>query len=103
MIRFFSLGAGVPFFNFLNNLPIKPVKFVHITQTINPLSFATLPSVFTSPHVSSLRRSRFLRRHQFSDPSKPEFSSDDGNTVDPSEVNKDGIEKFDEQENMDLE
>ncbi|KAL0367328.1 UNVERIFIED_CONTAM: CRC domain-containing protein TSO1, partial [Sesamum radiatum] len=42
--------------------PIKPVKSIHITQTINPLSFASLPSVFTSPHVSSLRESRFLRR-----------------------------------------
>ncbi|XP_073303869.1 protein tesmin/TSO1-like CXC 2 isoform X1 [Primulina huaijiensis] len=93
-----------PVFNFLNNLsPIKPVKSVHITQTINPLSFATLPSVFTSPHVSSLRGSRFLRRHQFSDPSKPEFSSDDGNTVDLIKVNKDGNEKFDELENLDPE
>ncbi|XP_073300699.1 protein tesmin/TSO1-like CXC 2 isoform X1 [Primulina huaijiensis] len=93
-----------PVFNFLNNLsPIKPVKSIHITQTINPLSFATLPSVFTSPHVSSLRGSRFLRRHQFSDPSKPEFSSDDANTVDLSKVNKDGNEKFDEQEKLDPE
>ncbi|KAL0284612.1 UNVERIFIED_CONTAM: protein tesmin/TSO1-like CXC 2 [Sesamum calycinum] len=53
-----------PVFNFLNSLsPIKPVKSIHITQTINPLSFATLPSVFTSPHVSSLRESRFLRSY----------------------------------------
>ncbi|XP_073148141.1 protein tesmin/TSO1-like CXC 2 [Henckelia pumila] len=91
-----------PVFNFLNNLsPIKPVKSIHITQTINPLSFATLPSVFTSPHVSSLRGSRYMRRHQFSDPSKPEFSSDDANTVDLGNVNKDGNEKFDEQEKLD--
>ncbi|XP_057783368.1 protein tesmin/TSO1-like CXC 3 isoform X2 [Salvia miltiorrhiza] len=74
-----------PVFNFLNNLsPIKPVKPVHISQTINPLSFSSLPSVFSSPHLTSLRESRFLRRHSLSDPSKPEFSSDDGNTVDPN-------------------
>ncbi|KAH6786943.1 hypothetical protein C2S52_006495 [Perilla frutescens var. hirtella] len=79
-----------PVFNFLNNLsPIKPVKPVHITQTINPLSFASLPSVFSSPHLNSLRESRFLRRHQLSDPSKPEFSSDDGNTVDANNLNVD--------------
>ncbi|RAL38425.1 hypothetical protein DM860_002403 [Cuscuta australis] len=70
-----------PVFNFLNNLsPIQqPVKSVHITQTFNSLSFASLPSVFTSPHVSSLKESRFLRRHQLPDPSKPEFSFDDNN------------------------
>ncbi|XP_022878826.1 protein tesmin/TSO1-like CXC 2 isoform X2 [Olea europaea var. sylvestris] len=72
-----------PVFNFLNNLsPIKPVKSIHISQTINPLSFASLPSVFTSPHLNSLKESRFLRRHQLPDPSKPEFASDDAHTVD---------------------
>ncbi|EPS71870.1 hypothetical protein M569_02893, partial [Genlisea aurea] len=68
-----------PVFNFLNNLsPIKPVKSIYISQTINPLNFATLPSVFTSPHVSSLKEdSTILRRHrQLADPSKPEFASD---------------------------
>ncbi|XP_042026307.1 protein tesmin/TSO1-like CXC 2 [Salvia splendens] len=55
-----------PVFNFLNNL--SPIKPVYISQTINPLSFASLPSVFTSPQL--------LRRHSLSDPSKPEFSSD---------------------------
>ncbi|KAI3459413.1 hypothetical protein Pfo_016076 [Paulownia fortunei] len=92
-----------PVFNFLNSLsPIKPVKSIHITQTINPLSFASLPSVFTSPHVSSLRESRFLRRHQVSDPAKPEFSSDDGNTVNTNKVNVDATMKLDDQkENLD--
>ncbi|EPS72299.1 hypothetical protein M569_02461, partial [Genlisea aurea] len=62
-----------PVFNFLNNLsPINPVESVHISQTINPLNFASLPPVFTSPHVSSLRESRILRRHKPPDPSKPE-------------------------------
>ncbi|KAG8373096.1 hypothetical protein BUALT_Bualt12G0135100 [Buddleja alternifolia] len=93
-----------PVFNFLNNLsPIKQVKSTHITQTINPLTFASLPSVFTSPHVSSLRESRFLRRHQFSDPSKPEFSSDDASIFDTSKINiDDTTQKLNEQkENLD--
>ena len=52
-----------PVFNYLNSLsPIKPVKSVHFTQTFSSLSFASLPSVFTSPHVSSHRESRFLKR-----------------------------------------
>ncbi|KAL1543288.1 protein tesmin/TSO1-like CXC 2 [Salvia divinorum] len=87
-----------PVFTFLNSLsPIKPVKSTHITQTINPLSFASIPSVFTSPHVSSLRESRFLRRHQLSDPSKPEFSSDDGTKLDANKANADATEQLDEQ------
>ncbi|KAL6522668.1 hypothetical protein OROHE_016515 [Orobanche hederae] len=86
-----------PVFNFLNSLsPIRPVKSIHITQTINPLSFASLPSVFTSPHVSSLRGSRFLRRHHLSDPSKPEFSSDDHSTVDREKVNTVDTKQLDE-------
>ncbi|KAK1379988.1 CRC domain-containing protein [Heracleum sosnowskyi] len=65
-----------PVFNYLNSLsPINSVKSVHITQTFNSLTFSSPPSVFTSPHVSSLRDNRVLRRHQFSDPSNPEFSS----------------------------
>ncbi|KAG9129731.1 hypothetical protein Leryth_015431 [Lithospermum erythrorhizon] len=67
-----------PVFNFLNSLsPIRPVKSVHISQTINSLNFTSIPSIFTSPHVATLKESRFLRRHQLGDPSKPEFSSDD--------------------------
>lgn len=52
-----------PVFNFINSLsPIKPVKSANIAQTFNSLSFASLPSIFTSPHVSSLKESRFLKR-----------------------------------------
>ena len=52
-----------PVFNYINNLsPIKPVKSAHITQTFNSLSFSSPPSVFASPHVTSLKESRFLRR-----------------------------------------
>ncbi|XP_031383265.1 protein tesmin/TSO1-like CXC 2 [Punica granatum] len=60
-----------PVFNYINNLsPIKPVKSTHITQTFSSLTFASLPSIFTSPHVSSHKESRFLRRHQSLDSSK---------------------------------
>ncbi|KAL2530516.1 Protein tesmin/TSO1-like CXC 2 [Forsythia ovata] len=92
-----------PVFTFLNSLsPIKPVKSIHITQTINPLSFASLPSVFTSPHLSSLKESRFLRRHQLPDPSKPEFASDDVNTVDISKEIVGACNELDEhQANLD--
>ncbi|KAK1395261.1 CRC domain-containing protein [Heracleum sosnowskyi] len=71
-----------PVFNYLNNLsPIVGVRSVHITQTINSLNFASLPSVFTSPHVSTVKDSKFLRRHQLPDPSKLEFSSENVNKV----------------------
>ncbi|KAL4272235.1 hypothetical protein GQ457_13G025550 [Hibiscus cannabinus] len=73
-----------PVFNYINSLsPIKPVKSVHVSQTFNPLSFASLPSIFTSPHVSSHKESRFLKRS--TDPSKPELSSADGTKVSTNE------------------
>lgn len=51
-----------PIFDFLNSLsPVKPVKSIHVTQTINPFTFTSLPSIFTSPYVGSLSKSRFLR------------------------------------------
>lgn len=75
-----------PIFNYINSLsPIKPVKSLHITQAFSSLSFASLPSVFTSPHVSSHKESRFLRRYSSSDLSKPELSSENGNKVCTSE------------------
>ncbi|KAM3356360.1 protein tesmin/TSO1-like CXC 3 isoform X1 [Capsicum galapagoense] len=81
-----------PFSNFLNNLsPIKPVKSAHFPQSLNTLSFGSIPSVFTSPHVSSVRESRFLRRHLLSDPSKPEFASDDSAKADADEGMLDGV------------
>ncbi|MCD9638636.1 hypothetical protein HAX54_022726 [Datura stramonium] len=81
-----------PVFNFLNNLsPIKPVKSAHFPQTLNALSFGSIPSVFTSPHVSSVRESRFLRRHLLSDPSKPEFASDNSVKVDADEGTLDAV------------
>ncbi|XP_071716943.1 protein tesmin/TSO1-like CXC 2 [Rutidosis leptorrhynchoides] len=77
-----------PVFNYINSLsPIKPVKSTHFTQAYSSLSFASLPSVFTSPHVSSLKDSKFLRRHQFSDLSKAELTSDNANKTETSEGN----------------
>ncbi|XP_057475567.1 protein tesmin/TSO1-like CXC 2 [Actinidia eriantha] len=92
-----------PVFNYINSLsPIKMVKSIRISQSFNSFSFASLPSIFTSPHVSSVKESRFLRRHSFSDPSKPEFSSDNGNKVGTSEGVSDVAHNLDEQqENFD--
>ncbi|KAM7255841.1 hypothetical protein ACFE04_011582 [Oxalis oulophora] len=62
-----------PVFNYINNLsPIKPVKSFPITLNFNPLGFSSLPSIFTSPHVSTHKESRFLRRHNYPDISKSE-------------------------------
>ncbi|XP_075477676.1 protein tesmin/TSO1-like CXC 2 isoform X2 [Primulina tabacum] len=92
-----------PVFAFLNSLsPIKPVKSTHMTQAINPLSFVSPPSIFSSAHVDSSGESRVLRRHQFPDPSQPEFSSYDGNTVDSKSKDIDATKKLDDQqENLD--
>ncbi|KAL5541514.1 hypothetical protein UlMin_009224 [Ulmus minor] len=74
-----SKVEGSPVFNFINNLsPIKPVKPLHITQTFNTFSFASLPSVFTSPHITSQKESRILSRYNCSYPSKLELDSEDG-------------------------
>ncbi|KAJ8765823.1 hypothetical protein K2173_015720 [Erythroxylum novogranatense] len=76
-----------PVFNYINNLsPIKPVKSVHVAQTFHSLSFASLPSIFTSPHVSSHKESRFVIRNIHSDPAKLEPLSNNGNQV----TNNDG-------------
>ncbi|XP_043693254.1 protein tesmin/TSO1-like CXC 3 [Telopea speciosissima] len=72
-----------PVFHYINNLsPIKPVKSIHIAQTFNSLTFASVPSVFTSPHAISHKERRFLRRHHLSELSKPDFSGNgnEGNT-----------------------
>ncbi|KAJ8426323.1 hypothetical protein Cgig2_009359 [Carnegiea gigantea] len=69
-----------PFSNFVNSLsPINPIKTHHVSQTFNSLSFTSPPSVFTSPHVTLQKESRFLRRHQHSDLAKTHFSCDKGN------------------------
>ncbi|KAI7756152.1 hypothetical protein M8C21_023999, partial [Ambrosia artemisiifolia] len=82
-----------PVFNYINSLsPIKPVKSVHFTQNFSSLNFASPPSVFTSPHVSSLKDSKFLKRHQFSDSSKPVLTSEDAKKAETSEGNLNATE-----------
>ncbi|KAE9612820.1 putative transcription factor Tesmin family [Lupinus albus] len=72
----FSPFQDSPVFNFINSLsPIKPVKPVPISHTFNSLTCSSPPSIFTSPHVSSLKDSRFLRRHIPVDTLKPTDSS----------------------------
>ncbi|KAK1390558.1 CRC domain-containing protein [Heracleum sosnowskyi] len=93
-----------PVFNYLNSLsPIKTFKSIHITQTFNSLTFSSPPSVFTSPHVSSQRDSRFLRRHQFSDPSKPDISCGHGESdkVASTEEATDIAHNIEQQQNFD--
>ncbi|CAH8375589.1 unnamed protein product [Eruca vesicaria subsp. sativa] len=52
-----------PVFNFINNLsPIESVRTISTAHTFNSLSF-TSPPVFTSPHPTLHRDSRFFRCH----------------------------------------
>ncbi|KAJ6775272.1 PROTEIN TESMIN/TSO1-LIKE CXC 4 [Salix purpurea] len=73
-----------PVFNYINNLsPIELVKSMHNGQAFNLPSFASPHSVFASPQLSSQSDARsFIRRYQFSEPSKPEFfqSKDENDT-----------------------
>lgn len=51
-----------PVYNYINSLsPIKPVRSLTFPQTIGSLSYSSPPSVFTSPHASSHKGSRFKR------------------------------------------
>ncbi|KAF5194967.1 tesmin/TSO1-like CXC [Thalictrum thalictroides] len=82
-----------PVFNYINSLsPIKPVKSINIAQTFNSLSFSSPPSVFSSPHLSSQRESRFLKRHFFSGSSKPDLSLEDGLTGNMNEAIPDEVQ-----------
>lgn len=73
-----------PVFNYINNLsPIELVKSMHNGQAFNFPSFASPLSVFASPQLSSQSDARsFMRRDQFSEPSKPELlqSKDENDT-----------------------
>ncbi|KAK7280086.1 hypothetical protein RJT34_25148 [Clitoria ternatea] len=74
-----------PVFNYINSLSPIPVKSIHVTQTFSSLSFSSPPSVFTSPHVNCHRESRFLKRHNLLETSKPKVLSEDVNS--PREEN----------------
>ncbi|URE38618.1 Tesmin TSO1-like CXC domain containing protein [Musa troglodytarum] len=69
-----------PIYNFINNLsPIQPVKSIDsvpIVHTHQPLNFASLSSIFSSPHANPPRETRFLTRHPFTDYFKQENFSD---------------------------
>ncbi|XP_030476071.2 protein tesmin/TSO1-like CXC 2 isoform X1 [Syzygium oleosum] len=98
-----------PVFNYINSLsPIKPVKSIRITQAFGSLTFASLPSIFTSPHVSSSHKeSRFLRSHQDSDPSNSGTSCKDENKTSIAERDVSDVAQLAEneselQENFDI-
>ncbi|KAK9137437.1 hypothetical protein Sjap_008031 [Stephania japonica] len=81
-----------PVFNYINSLsPIKPVKSTHITHTFNSLNFTSPPSVFTSPHLTYARESRFLRRHCSPESSKP-VSSESGHEQNTSVPISDAVQ-----------
>ncbi|KAI0501215.1 hypothetical protein KFK09_016158 [Dendrobium nobile] len=66
-----------PVFNFINSLsPIQPVKSVHSIHTFHSPGSAAISSVFSSPHVSFHKESRFFIRHPFPDSVKQDASSD---------------------------
>ncbi|KAK8956661.1 Protein tesmin/TSO1-like CXC 2 [Platanthera zijinensis] len=66
-----------PVFNFINSLsPIQPVKSVNSIHTFHSPGSATISSVFSSPHVSLHKESRFLIRNTFTDLVKQDTSSD---------------------------
>nr|XP_009417099.1 PREDICTED: protein tesmin/TSO1-like CXC 3 isoform X3 [Musa acuminata subsp. malaccensis] len=80
-----------PIFNFINNLsPIQPVKSidsVHIAHTYQSLNFASLSSIFSSPHANPPRETRVLSRPPFTDTTKQEnFASNVGESNLCSEV-----------------
>ncbi|XP_015875386.2 protein tesmin/TSO1-like CXC 3 isoform X1 [Ziziphus jujuba] len=73
---FSSKFEDSPVFNFISNLsPIEPVKTRLNDHTFNSVNFSSPPSLFASPQISSFSETRFaIRRHHFSDPTKPDSS-----------------------------
>ncbi|KAK2988898.1 hypothetical protein RJ640_002032 [Escallonia rubra] len=64
-----------PVFSYINSLsPIQPVKSINTSQTLNSLALASPPSVFNSSQISLHRETRFSRRNQITELSKPELS-----------------------------
>ncbi|CAH2053004.1 unnamed protein product [Thlaspi arvense] len=71
-----------PVFNYINSLsPIKPVKSIPIAQNFGSLSFSSPPSVFTSPHASSHKGSRFRSHNNSSDHIKDVSGSNEETSV----------------------
>ncbi|CAA7015387.1 unnamed protein product [Microthlaspi erraticum] len=91
-----------PVFNYINNLsPIEPVKSISTTQTFSSLSFTSPPPVFTSPHASFHRESRFFRCHYSVDRSKALDSGSVSKEEADVDLNKDASLEEDEQETTD--
>ncbi|KAF8114687.1 hypothetical protein N665_0034s0027 [Sinapis alba] len=60
-----------PVFNYINNLsPIEAVRSIPTVQTFSSFSFTSPPPVFTSPHATFHRESRFFRCHNSVERSK---------------------------------
>nr|CAD1819809.1 unnamed protein product [Ananas comosus var. bracteatus] len=68
-----------PVFNFINSLsPIQTVKSIDSVQSIQAyqsLNFASIPSIFTSPHANTQRDSKLSARNPFKELSEQETSS----------------------------
>ncbi|ESQ47582.1 hypothetical protein EUTSA_v10020174mg [Eutrema salsugineum] len=87
-----------PVFNYINNLsPIEPVKSISTAQTFSSLSFTSPPPVFTSPHASFHRESRFFRCHYSADRSKALDSKEEVVASADVDLNKDAT--LEEEEN----
>ncbi|XAR63616.1 hypothetical protein NMG60_11023622 [Bertholletia excelsa] len=83
-----------PVFSYINSLsPIKPPKSIHTTVTFNSLSFASPPSVFSSPQIDCHRESRCLKRNHLADPSGPDIP--DCETENSAKGNSDDVHLFD--------
>lgn len=91
-------------FNFINNLsPIETVRSIPTVQTFNSLSFTSPPPVFTSPHASFHRESRFFRCHNSVERSKALESLDStqevvGGASGEVDLNKDATFEEEEEE-----
>nr|CAD1819783.1 unnamed protein product [Ananas comosus var. bracteatus] len=68
-----------PVFNFINSLsPIQTVKSIDSVQSIQAyqsLNFASIPSIFTSPHANTQKDSKLSARNPFKELSEQETSS----------------------------
>ncbi|XP_020095327.1 protein tesmin/TSO1-like CXC 2 [Ananas comosus] len=68
-----------PVFNFINSLsPIQMVKSIDSVQSIQAyqsLNFASIPSIFTSPHANTQKDSKLSARNPFKELSEQETSS----------------------------
>uniref|UniRef100_A0A1D1Z8B6 Protein lin-54 n=1 Tax=Anthurium amnicola TaxID=1678845 RepID=A0A1D1Z8B6_9ARAE len=75
----FSRVEDSPVFSYISSLsPIKPVKSLHITQTLHSWNFSSIPSVFTSPHLNTQKECRLSIRYPILDLPAAEIPTDNG-------------------------